>query len=404
MERKFDVVVVGSGPGGYKTAKLLLEKGLKVCLVEKAVFGGTCLNAGCIPKDFIYNLCIATRKVKEFSSNVRMSWTEVLKVIKERITRLREAAETSLRSKGLEVVYGEAELIEEKVVKVNGERLIGNYIVLACGSKQKEEGISPEDILTGRCTPTGKVLIKGEGPSACELAFILKTFNLEVGILIKDRLLSSLYQVPESFSDKLGTALEEMGVEIFEEETEADTLIVATGRIPNLCPERFPLVQKDAEGFVLVDEHLETSIPGVYAVGDIVPPMGAGYAFEKARVVVQNILYGNSTRFEPERVPVVICSAYEVGFVGSQEKVFRTEHKAMTLNPKNFINHRNGILRIGYDKEGNPVFLCALGHGVPEVLNTFSGIVGGSFSHPSYGEIVEELFQNRYRKGETAHK
>ena len=397
MERRFDVVVIGSGPGGYKTAKLLLERGLKVCLVEKSLFGGTCLNAGCIPKDYLYNLAISSLKLKHVTGKtLALDWRGAVLKTQERVSALRRNAEDFLRRKGLEIVYGEGELVDEKVVKVGSLKLFGDYIVLACGSKPKEQGIHPEDILTGKVFPEGKVLIKGEGPSACELAFILKAFGFEVSVLVRDRLLSSLPQIPESFSAKLETAFDEIGIEVVEEETLADTIIVATGREPNFCSEAFPFIKKRPDGFVEVDEYLETNVPGVYAVGDVVSPMGAGFAFEKARVVAHNITEEKSLTFEPSNVPVVITSAYEVGFVGDPSKVARTEHLSMSLNPKSFVNYKGGILRIGYSEEGKPVFLCGIGYGISEVVNVFSSLMGGSFSHPSYAELVEEVFAQTY--------
>jgi len=119
--------------------------------------------------------------------------------------------------------------------------------------------------------------------------------------------------------------------------------------------------------------------------------MGASYAYEKARVAVYNILHGKSLSFEPFRVPFVTTSAYEVGFVGDVERAVRFEQRSLSLNPKNFVNHPAGILRLGYDDQERPVFLVAAGHGIHEIVNTFSALTGGSFSHPSYAEILDEL-------------
>ncbi len=394
MERKFDVVVIGSGPGGYKASKLLIERGYKVCLVERAAFGGTCLNAGCIPKDILYNIAISLTRLKQlFGKEISISWEDSVRTAQERVVRLRESAKEYLQGKGLEVVHGDGELVDEKVVKVRNMKLIGDYIILACGSRQKEDGVSPEDLLTGKVKPGKKVLIKGEGPSACELAYLLHTFGIKVSLAIKDRLLSPFYQVPEFFSAKLEALFEDLGIEIVDRDVDADvdTVVTATGRIPNFCQEMFPFIRTRSDGFIDTDPYLETSMPGVYAVGDVVPPMGAGFAFEKAKVAVHNITYGKSLRFDPSKVPVVVASAYEIGFVGNLQEAVRIEHKAMTLNSKNFVNHTSGILRIGYNKDDMPVFLCGIGHGMYEILNTFSAFLGGSFSHPSYAEIIEEF-------------
>jgi len=392
VERKFDVVVIGSGPAGYKASKLLLKRGLSVCIVEKEVFGGLCLNAGCIPKDMLYGIALSLQRIKNLKGNtVSLSWEETLKQVQSKILRLRKLAEDQLRSKGLAIVYGEAELIEEKKVKVGRTTLTADYIILACGSKPPTEGILPEDILKGKVIPEGRVSIKGNDPSAYELAFILKAFDREVVLEVKEGLLSSFPQISETIYLKLETALENCGVVIVENLSGEGFLINAEKRKPNLCPQRFPFIKLTSDGYADTDPYLETSVPGVYAVGDLVPPQGAGFAFEKARVAVSNILYGKSFRFDPSKIPFLITSACEVGFVGDINKVARFEYKPLSVNPKIFVNHEGGILQIGYDESDKPVFIAGAGHGLCEILNVFSAVLGGWFSHPSYGEILEEI-------------
>jgi len=391
VERRFDVIVIGSGPAGYKTAKLLLEKGKRVCLVERKAFGGLCLNAGCIPKDILYQTALSLLRVRELTGKrPDLSWKEAVAGAQEKVSRLRTLAEEHLRKLGLVLVRGEAELVEEKVVRVGRERLIGDYIVLACGSRPAGQGTSPEDLLTGRVTPAGRVLLRGEDASACELAFILRIFGIEVAVEVKKELLSPYPQIPESFRAKLESSLEALGVDI-SERGEGETIVESGNRIPDVCRQRFPFIRIRSDGFVDTDPFLETSVPGVYAVGDVVPPTGASFAYEKARVAVQNILYGKSVRFEPSKVPFVITSAYEIGFVGDPEKAVRFEHRSLSLNPKNFVNHPAGILKVGYDEDGSAVFLTVIGHGVSEIVNAFSALTGGAFSHPSYAEILEEI-------------
>ncbi len=394
MIKNFDVIVVGSGPGGYKVSKLLIQKGLKVCLIEKDLFGGVCLNRGCIPKDFLYSIASGYKIIENFFKKEKPSitWEEAVNKSQERINLLRKAAKEFLERNGLVIIEGEAKLVDKKTVKVNNYYLRGKYIVLACGSKQKENGVSPEDILSGKIKPGQRVLIKGEGPTACEIAFLLNFFGFKVILSIKERLLSSIPQIPEEFSDKLESFFEELGVEITYGSSEyADTVINATGRKPNLSPHLFPEIKVKSNGFVEVDDFLETNIPGIYAVGDLVPPMGAGYAFEKARVVYHNIVYGKSKKFNPARVPVIISSAYEVGFVGDYKNIVKYDYKALTINPKNFIRMDRGTIKVGYDSSGKPIFLCVLGFGVSEIVNTFAAQLGYSFSHPSYAEILDEI-------------
>ncbi len=385
----FDVVIVGSGPGGYTSAKLLVEKGKRVALIERSVFGGVCLNAGCIPKEGLYELAIEESKLQ---------WRVAVQRIQEKVIEIREMALRSLLSKGLTYIEGEAELIDEKVVKVGDRKLTAQHVILACGSKQKEAGTSPEDILSGRIIPKNSVCIVGGGAAGCELAFILRSFGFKVFLVRKDIVLKSYENIPEEFAQKLEDELEKCGVRLVEElkDADADLIVKATGRVPNFCQERFPFLAIDEWGYVKVDEFLETNLEGVFAVGDITQPMGAGYAFEKARVVVHNILYGKEKTFDPKRVPVIFSSAYQIGFVGSlrDAKVFAT--KPLSINPKAYVTGKNGIIKVGFDEDGRFVYCCVIGKSVSEILNLCAVFLGKeleeqAFAHPSYGEIMNEI-------------
>lgn len=389
MER-FDVVVVGSGPGGYKSAKLLLGKGKKVALVEKSVFGGVCLNAGCIPKEGLYKLALGESKP---------SWEEAVQRVQRRVAEIREGALKFLISRGLTYVQGEGELVDEKVIKVGNRRLFAEHIILACGSKEREPGISPEDILRGSVIPRGSVCIVGGGATGVELAFILRSFGLEVYLVREDSLLRGYQNVPEEFAQKLEDRLWELGVRIVEklEEAKGDLVIRATGRVPNFCEERFPFVAVDENGFVKTDHFLETSVSGVFAVGDIVPPMGAGYAFEKAKVVVHNVLRGKEVTFDPGRVPVLISSAYQIGFVGDVKRASVFITKPLSVNPKAYVVGNNGIIKVGFDEIGRLVYCCVIGGDVGEILNICALLLNRdledriSLYHPSYGEILDDI-------------
>jgi dihydrolipoamide dehydrogenase len=124
--------------------------------------------------------------------------------------------------------------------------------------------------------------------------------------------------------------------------------------------------------------------------------MSAGYAFEKARVVVHNILYGKEKVFDPKRVPVILSSAYQIGFIGSirDAKVFAT--KPLSINPKAYVTEKNGVIRLGFDDGGRLVYCCVIGKDVSEILNLCATFLGKEleeqpFAHPSYGEIMNEI-------------
>lgn len=386
----FDTIIVGSGPGGYMSAKLLLEKRKRVALVEKSLFGGVCLNAGCIPKEGLYKLAFSEGKPE---------WKIAVQRIQGKVIEIRDTALKSLVSKGLTYIEGEGELIDESVVKVGNRRLTAQHIILACGSKQREPGISPEDILRGLILPKGNVCVVGGGAAGCELAFILCSFGFKVYLVRKGTVLKGYENIPEEFAQKLENKLEEYGVEIVESlrKVNADIVIRATGRVPNFCQERFPFVGVNEKGFVKSDAFLETTTDGIFAVGDIIPPMGAGYAFEKAKVAVHNILHGKEKNFDHRKVPVIISSAYQIGFVGDIKDAKVLITKSLGINPKYYVTENNGIIKVGFDDTGKLVYCCVIGKEVSEVLNLCATLLGKDLeeylclAHPSYGEIINEI-------------
>ncbi len=148
----------------------------------------------------------------------------------------------------------------------------------------------------------------------------------------------------EEFVEKLERELEMCGVKFTTTNEDADLLVKATGRVPNLCEEDFPFLERDEEGYVKVSPYMRTNLQDVYAVGDITKPMGASHAIAKAKSVCQCIM-GGPQFYGPELVPIVICSALELGFVGSMKEGRRIV-KTLNANTKSFVNGLNGMVSI----------------------------------------------------------
>ncbi|ADC89040.1 FAD-dependent pyridine nucleotide-disulphide oxidoreductase [Thermocrinis albus DSM 14484] len=402
MIKSYDVIVVGSGPGGFNVSLPLARAGLKVALVEGNLLGGTCLNRGCIPKEGMYRIAREVLSLRrKLGTKVKPDFMKALDYVRRRVEKIRENARFLLKREGVEFIEGYAYMVDEQTVKVSRNRYLkGKFLVLACGSLPLEEP-SVEDVLTGKLVPKGKVMVVGSGASACELAFILSVFGFDTYLKVQDRLLKD-YPVEEDIVEKLERELELCGVKITTTEVDADIRIMATGRRPGLHRELFPFLQMDEDGYVKVDDTMRTNLPYVYAVGDVTRPMGATHALAKARVACQAIL-GLETKYEPHRVPTVICSALELAFVGKGTKG-KKYIKTFNANTKSYVNGWGGVVQLIVDEDGRLSHVTLLGVDVSEVINAVCPFIDNPlwydrmysmvFSHPSLCEIFTDFAQD----------
>lgn len=402
MIKHYEVIVVGSGPGGFTTALHLAMNGLKTALVEGDKLGGTCLNRGCIPKEGLYRIAKeALFLKKKLGVEINLDFDKAIRYVRGKVDQIRKNAEFLLKREGVDLIRGCAELVDYHVVKVGRNLYLkGDCVVLACGSKQREEGISPEDVLSGKVKPKGRILIEGSGASACELAFVLSLFGFETYMKVKEGRLLQDYPIEEEFVERLEKELQMCGVRLTDSHVDADMHIKATGRVPNLCRERFPFLEFEEGGYVKVNEFMQVAgMEWLYAVGDITKPMGAVHAIAKAKCASQTIL-GSPAPYKPELVPVVICSALEVGYVGKGIKGKKI-NKTLNANAKSFINSYTGMVSLTLDEEGRLAHCSIAGENISEILNTLTMLIGSylwdevlyqtTFTHPSVCELLGDL-------------
>ncbi|MFN3947603.1 MAG: FAD-dependent oxidoreductase, partial [Aquificaceae bacterium] len=329
-----------------------------------------------------------------------LNFEKALKYVRTRINQIKANGEFLLKREGVDLIRGLGVLMDEETVKVGKNLYLrGKYIILACGSKPKEKGISPEDILTGKILPKGRILIEGSGASACELSFILSAFGFDVYLKVEERLLKD-YPVDEDMVEKLEEELELCGVKFVDSLVESDLHIKATGRVPRVCKESLPLLEFDHEGYVKVDEFMRTKLGNIYAVGDITKPMGASHAIAKAKSASQSIM-GFYHPYKPSLVPMVICSALELGYIGFYDPRYKKIEKTLNANTKSFVNGRRGRIILQVDEEGKVCHFSILGEDVSEALNLISFTMNNPlwddyifrmpYTHPSLCEYFGDI-------------
>lgn len=358
MENSFDIIIIGGGPGGYKTATYAASKGLTVLVVEKAEFGGTCLNCGCIPtKTYARNAeIIQTLKEADIYGLDELSFSFNFKTAYERknnvIYALRNGISTLLSAPGITVVKGEAVLKSASSVSVNGEEYSAKNIIIATGSESKTLPIADLDAdmicdstwLLSTDTLPKRICIVGAGVIGMEFASILNSFGCEVSVV--EFLKECLPALDGDIAKRLRKCLEKRGVAFYmqsglksaakgkvvfekkgkETELETEKVLLAVGRKPNV--EGLGLdevgIAYDKKGITVTDM-MQTSVPGVYAIGDVNGRQMLAHAAEMQGKRAVNSILGLQDDIRFEIMPAAIFTNPEAACVGKTEELLKAE-------------------------------------------------------------------------------
>ncbi|ROP77833.1 dihydrolipoamide dehydrogenase [Frigoribacterium sp. PhB107] len=359
-EQNFDLVVLGGGSGGYAAALRATELGLSVALVEKDKLGGTCLHRGCIPtKALLHSAEVAD--VSRESAKYGVS-TDFHGIDVPAVTAYREGVVASkykglqglVKARGITVVEGEGRLTSPTTVQVGETTLTAKNVVLATGSYSRSlpgleiggKVITSEAALALDHVPA-RVAILGGGVIGVEFASVWKSFGSDVTIvealphLVPNEEESISKQFERAFRKRgIGFALgvrfksvtqSDDGVVVTLEDgktIEADLLLVAVGRGPSTQGLGFEEVGVTIDrGFVITDERLHTSVPGVFAIGDIVPGLQLAHrSFQQGIFVAEEIAGLAPQVIEDTNIPKVTYSDPEVASVGLTEAKAAEKH------------------------------------------------------------------------------
>jgi len=374
-EHNFDLVILGSGSGGYAAALRGAQLGMSVALIERDKLGGTCLHRGCIPtKALLHAAEVAdvTKEAANFGVNAEFRSIDMSVVNKYRdsiVDKLYKGLTGLVGSKNINFVTGEGRLTGPKSVTVNGEIYTGKNVILATGSVTKTLGIeiggrviTSDQALMMDWVPN-RVAILGGGVIGVEFASVWRSFGSEVVIIEGfDRLvpnedpamskgLERAYR-KRGIDFKLGNKFKsvnqsESGVMVELENGEvvaADILLVAVGRGPNATGFGFEEqgVQMD-RGFVLTNDRLQTNLPGVYAVGDIVPGLQLAHrGFMQGIFVAEEIAGLNPLKVDEWGIPRVTYCEPEIASVGLTEAQAKEKYGAEAVSTYEYNLAGNG--------------------------------------------------------------
>ncbi|WP_127793381.1 dihydrolipoyl dehydrogenase [Agromyces sp. LHK192] len=444
-EQNFDLVVLGGGSGGYAAAIRAVELGMSVALVEKDKLGGTCLHRGCIPtKALLHAAEIAdnARESEKFGVRATFEGIDLAQVSAYRegiVASKWKGLQGLLKARGITVVAGEGRLAGPNTVQVGEDRYTGRNVVLATGSYTRSlpgldiagRVISSEQALQLDFVPK-KVAVLGGGVIGVEFASVWKSFGAEVTII--EALPHLVPNEEESISKQLERAFRKRGIDFklgvrFQgvtqhddgvvvtlengETVEAELLLVAVGRGPVTAGLGYEEAGVTVDrGFVITDERLSTGVPGLYAVGDIVPGLQLAHrGFQQGIFVAEEIAGLNPIVVEDVNIPKVTYCEPEIASVGYTEARAAEKFGAdqvssydynLAGNGKSHILETSGSVKVVRVNDGPIVGVHMIGARVGELVGEAQLAVNWEaypedvapfiHAHPTQNEALGEAF------------
>jgi len=452
MAERFDVVVIGAGPGGFRAAKRCAQKGAQVAMVEKEFIGGTCLNWGCIPSKSLLasaHTLLSARQAAEIGVDIGSAtpnWPKIQARKDAIVTGFRKAMTGTAQVHKIKVITGHATVTASNQIKVESDGqsvdVETNKIILATGSESIElanipfDGqtvISSKEALSLPQIPKSMVIIGG-GVIGCEMACIYAAMGTKVSIVeALSRLLPMedewVGRLVEREFKKLGidsvTGLKVTSVDktsksakviVENDQTiEAEKVLVSVGRRPTVDKETVEALDLQMNGpAIIVNDKLETNVPGVYAIGDVIDTTFLAHgATTEAEVAAANAVGGNRKMTDYGLIPRVIFTFPEVASVGKSEDTCKDEGLDISVG-KGFFkgngrsvahNETAGQVRVVRDNTSDKIIgVTMAGFMATEFVTLARTLIGCgpeelsriTYPHPTISETIEDAVKDAF--------
>ena len=449
---KTDLLIIGSGPGGYRTASYAAKNGLQVTIIEKDQLGGTCLNAGCIPtKCLAHDAEVRIAALSSFDNLPSLDFVKVMERKNGVLNQLREGINTLLSQPNINLIKGEAHFVSDHIVEVGDRKIEAKNIIIATGSQAKlPPFINREDYLNSptlkRSVVTStellsidelpkRLVIIGAGVIGMEFASAFAAFGCQV--VVVEYMKECLPMIDSDIAKRLRKMLEKRGVTFYmqsavekvippteednvdtvvvfnkkdkEIKLEADLVLVATGRQPNVMDIGLDStnIEYSLKG-IPVDKNMETNINGVYAIGDVNARQMLAHAatFQGFRAI--NHILSKQDNIRLEIMPSAIFTYPEAACVGKTEEqckeagikytirkgFYRSNGKALSMN------ETEGMIKILIGEDGLILGGHAYGSHSADLIQELSALMNRDTTldeicdiihiHPTLSEILQD--------------
>ncbi len=423
MNKKWDVAILGGGPGGYVAAIRAAQLKKRVVLVEKDRIGGTCMNYGCIPAKYLLHQAKIYKELKENKNiegpleKIKYNWKKVQEEKGKIVDRLVKGIEFLMRKNGIEIIKGEGFVKSDRQIAVKtdeGEKILGSdKIILATGSRPAslpflepngKEVVTSRETLEFEEIPK-RMLIIGAGAVGLEMGSIYQRLGSDVSVL--EIMPTILPGSDGEMVNRLERILKQQGLNIHTQmrietctvkeglvrlkgtnlktqspfEFEAEKVLLATGRKPNtesLVEEKLKLLL-DKQGFVKVSSQLITSIPGIYAIGDMIGGHLLAHKASHEGIVAAENASGVKAEMNYKALPLAVYTEPELSSVGLTEE--EAKEKGIKIQSGLFSLQANGrALTLGR-QEGM----------VKIMADEKDRIIGAHILAPNASELISEI-------------
>jgi dihydrolipoamide dehydrogenase len=394
---QYDVIVIGSGPGGYVAAIRCAQLGLKTACIEKyPTFGGTCLNVGCIPSKALldssehYHNAATTFKTHGINlDNLKVDFTQMIKRKAEVVAQTTGGITFLFKKNKIDSYQGIGSFKDKNTITIKKpdgteQEITGKNIIIATGSKpsalpflkiDKKRIITSTEALTLTEIPKHLVLIGG-GVIGLELGSVYARLGSKVSVI--EFMDSIIPTMDKGLGKELQKVLQKLGIEFYlghkvtgatvkgkdvtvtfdgpqgeKKELKGDYCLVAVGRIAytdGLGLDKIGISVEERGRKITVDEHLETSVKGVYAIGDVIKGAMLAHKAEDEGTLVAEIIAGQKPHIDYNLIPGVVYTWPEVAAVGQTEE--QLKEKDIKYKVGSFPFKASGRARASMDTDG----------------------------------------------------